>query len=267
MSQATSTKEYMSISTVLLRTQQLSVVTALQMGSTLSADVASSSVVYTPKADMFSSPSVSQTPLSPSRTITGNAQLTFATLSTRLSFQSQLPLSTRSIAATGNPESQSGTIVPLLSPSQTTTNTVLLFTTHILSPTAKIASRSPTMRSYTLSPSSFTTSSLHSVTQPPHKSSIHVTPKPSPKPSPSPAEATESFQPTENDTEDGTSDYRDLGLAVTSMVVAVVIITTGVLSLSIVGLTLHCRTWRGQRRTRIRGLDRRSDSFRYTQSY
>ena len=102
---------------------------------------------------------------------------------------------------------------------------------------------------------------------PPHDSTIHIATPPSPPTSSSYLDAHETLRPTEKDTTDAPpTGYRDLGFAVASVVVAVVLLIGSVLAVSVAGLVMH---WRDNisNRSGTRGLEKRSDSFRYTQSY
>ena len=99
---------------------------------------------------------------------------------------------------------------------------------------------------------------------PPHD---HIATAPSPpKFASSFLDVYETQRPTDKDaTEAAPNGYRDVGFAVASVVIAVVLLIGSVIAVSVVGLVMQWRDVSSRRGAR--GLDKRSDSFRYTHSY
>lgn len=158
-------------------------------------------------------------------------------------------------------------------PSSTYTSSPVLVTTVDKESIAIVFSSAAHNRSsYIVDAFSFKAPTVGTATEsaaPLHDTTIHLATAPTPKSSSHP-DATETLRPTERDTttEATPTGYRDLGFAVASVTVAVLLLVGSVLAVSLVGMVTHFRIWRdAQWRTGVRGLERRSDSFRYTQSY
>ena len=158
-------------------------------------------------------------------------------------------------------------------PLSTYTSSPVLVTTVDKESTAIVFSSAAHNRSsYIVDAFSFKAPTVGTATEsaaPPRDPTIHLATAPTPKSSSHP-DATGTLRPTERDTttEATPTGYRDLGFAVASVTVAVLLLVGSVLAVSLVGMVTHFRIWRdAQWRTGARGLERRSDSFRYTQSY
>ena len=84
---------------------------------------------------------------------------------------------------------------------------------------------------------------------------------------PTPSQESTEREPTDEE-DAGPTGHIDPEAAVPTEVVALIVMVGSVIAVAAVGLFMHYRTWRSLRRPKgARGLDRRSDSFRYTQSY
>jgi hypothetical protein len=183
-------------------------------------------------------------------------------LATQISQRSSLP-------------SLRSTITLLPSPSTTATISSSLVVEKEAESTAIVHRESTAIQSYIRSSYIVEASSINATivgtavpsAAPPHDSTIHIATAPSPpKFASSFLDVYETQRPTDKDaTEAAPNGYRDVGFAVASVVIAVVLLIGSVIAVSVVGLVMQWRDVSSRRGAR--GLDKRSDSFRYTHSY
>ena len=174
------------------------------------------------------------------------------------------------------PSLRSTIMITLLpSPSTTTTISNSPIVEMETESTAIVHKESTTIRSHIRSSYIVEASSINATivgtavlsTAPSHDSTIHIATTPSPLKFASPfIDVYETQHPTDKDATEAAPDgYRDLGFAVASVVIAVVLLICSVIAVSVVGLVMQWRDVSSRRGAR--GLDKRSDSFRYTHSY
>jgi hypothetical protein len=165
-----------------------------------------------------------------------------------------------------NSPQPSPSVTSLSRPVQTVTEN----STSIVSTSSKGGTHSFTTSTVNLLYSTATESTREYLTPAPTVHTVSSTETPVRETSTQSTEPIPSLQPTvASPTEQDVSvtGALDLGSAVASVCVVLVLLVGGILSLVVVSLVMHYREWRGYRITRGRPLDRRSDSFRYTQSY
>ena len=249
----------MATATAVLQYSQTAVMASVSLASTLQAKMST---------DLsFSQPYHSGIETT-ATTVTMSSSIRHRATSIIPQSQSSLP-TTLSVAISGSVATvtERTPLAPTTVPSKT-----LQFTTHVseslsVSTSSSFDTSSPVTRSSATAPksSTFSKPSLTSSVQPPSTPYEQTRSPTLLRPTPTLTES--EMRPTEREDVSPTG-YRELDFAVASVAVALFVLVGSVLAVAATGLFMHCRTWRVFKRPRVaRSLEKRSESFRYNQSY